>query len=284
MENVVNLSFITNLDCDLPSYYFNIVARNPLWSFTLTGPFGYKTPHDLEAFKVLIEVVFEEKGLPTIEVPEFIAIGAGGAVSQFLFAIDRFARAFPKLIKLPKRIKVYDPDKVEWTNLLRLPYQEYTKNPLGKYKVEVLKESLPVLGDILEVSTDKLETFDKNALYIGAPDIETRKKLADMGAKFVMMGHHTDEILFDPNFLDDFSDSDTAFETYGKIHLGFFGYGFAVGSIVFLSTFEPVMITKKSTKSQNDLWDYEKIEEMSMKVGSEKVQLPMVAYDYNYLF
>ena len=285
LEGVLdNIHFICNLDQDLPAYYFSTHMKNPLWSFTLTGPFGIKTPHDLEAFKVLMEILFDNN-LPTIEVPEFVAIGAGGAISQFLFAIDRYARAFPGKVKLPKRIKVYDPDKVEWTNLLRLPYQEYTKNPLGKYKVEVLKESLPVLGEILDISTNKLKSFNKKTLYIGAPDLQTRQKLADIGAKFIMIGHHTDEVVFDPTYIDNFDGQDLSFETYGKIHLGFFGYGFAVASIMGLVNFgEKVVVAKDSRKVSDDEWDYETIDNLYVVIGEyEKQMLPTVAYDYNYL-
>lgn len=208
------------------AYFINpnmakIFKKNVLSIELMLNMLGY----DLKEVGELLKKVSNKK-------LSIMMVGLGGTMSNFVY----FATEIAKLTRLKnnifKNVIVYDNDKLEVSNLPRIPIDyispiflqnNYFLNKLSNNKVNMLF-NVDKLGDNVITQTQKLykrEDFGKNFNWvIGTPTIQTRTLISEVTNKFICPMHSNNElyIFIAPKVIG----SDLMFETYGRIKLSKF--------------------------------------------------------------
>lgn len=208
------------------AYFINpnmakIFKKNVLSIELMLNMLGY----DLKEIGELLKKVSNKK-------LSIMMVGLGGTMSNFVY----FATELAKLARLKnnifKNVVVYENDKLEVSNLPRIPIDyispiflqnNYFLNKLSNNKVNMLF-NVDKLGDNVITQTKQLykrEDFGKNFNWvIGTPNIQTRTLISEVTNKFICPMHSNNElyIFIAPKVIG----SDLMFETYGRIRLSKF--------------------------------------------------------------
>ena len=159
---------------------------------------------------------------------DIVFIGYGGAVSNILGNLSLLSETF-NINPIFNSVSIFEKENWAFTNTLRLGKQVLHKS-FSKFVVDddesTAKKLLTVDNEIKLASTfemyykyleeeDVKEILEKNpdTLFIGAPNLETRRMLKRLGAHFIMVGHSGNSIRItkNPNV------HEGVVETYGTI-------------------------------------------------------------------
>ena len=178
---------------------------------------------------------------------EITVIGMGGYMANMLFMMDILYRVGVKIKhSISTKIFCYDHDSITADNLCRIliPVYKYANRSMPTAS----SFSTPILyiNKISQLSTLHMDIGafsyrfiptrlplerNKVALFIGSPDLKTRKEIFDAGLNFIFFGHHgyQTQMVFRP-----LPDSDMAVETYGQMDINAFYAGIYMTMLKFL--------------------------------------------------
>jgi len=145
---------------------------------------------------------------------DIVFIGYGGAVSNVLSNLSLLSETF-NISPIFNSITIFEKENWAFTNTLRLGKQIMHKS-FSKFIIDddmdTVKKILTIdnevkLSNVFEMQYKYLEENDvkeilkKNpdTLFIGAPNLETRRMLRELGAHFIMVGHSGNNIRITKN-------------------------------------------------------------------------------------
>jgi hypothetical protein len=173
--------------------------------------------------KKLIDTIFGKK-------LKLCVVGYGGAMSNILYNFSIIAEQHRA--PLFEEIVAYEPEKWAFTNILRIGkpilHKGFSRfeNLTGDntvFKLKTIDVEERIVNDFLESRIEYLdqesakELRDQGYIFIGAPDLKTRKVLHEIGAQFLMIGHANDQIRITKNPV---LGNGLVQETYGSIDIG----------------------------------------------------------------
>jgi hypothetical protein len=188
-------------------------------------------------------------------------IGIGGYMANMLFMMDLLYRVGTKVKYRPiTQIRCYDGDTITADNICRILI------PVYKYTSKGMSMASYFLSDMSSCSTEMMylpKILQANALempittrghycaptslpvgtnntnlFIGSPDLKTRRELFDIGFNFIFFGHHgyQTQMVYRP-----LPDSDMAVETYGRMDINAFYAGIYMTLLKFLEIEHPIL-------------------------------------------
>jgi hypothetical protein len=99
------------------------------------------------------------------------------------------------------------------------------------YSTVVFSPHFMMYQNTERVTEDTVMDFGEDTLFIGSPDLETRKMLHDVGSEFFFFGHHSNETEV---FYRPMPEMDLGVETYGMVDIGEFWAGIYASFMDFL--------------------------------------------------
>jgi len=153
-----------------------------------------------------------------------VMIGFGGGGINFWYWLERILN-HTLVFNVFESIVIYDNDDFDLTNLPRIPYDLRTKDLTTLKKVLLAKETQVQITNNLLIMDQKFaeEKISQNdseqTIYIGGPDIKTRKILSESNEIFLSVTHGDNELGI---YLNPLQDSSLQVESYGTIELNYF--------------------------------------------------------------
>lgn len=194
-----------------------------------------------------------------------VSIGYGGISINLIHFLSLFAH-YCNVPNLFKQLIIYEEDDITLMNILRV-YKDTTKIPCDveiqnklqgfteynlapKDEVHLIDYRLDteILGEIKKHAAKK-ENLDKNIIYFGACDFETRKELETL--PFYFTGHGGNEVSI---IVRPVVDSELTMETYGTIDLNVFFLNVLRLSYQFL--IELANDTQSKVPNDTVIWEY----------------------------
>jgi hypothetical protein len=152
---------------------------------------------------------------------DIVFIGFGGTGINTAVWLKRMSE-MTSVIKIFKNITVADPDRIDYSNTLRLPID--LRSVVGRPDQLNFKALLaPHL--LKRLSTNLIDTYEwslnsfsagPSTIYYGAPDLETRDRLYHSNSPFISATHSGNSAYM---HINPKMDTDITIETYGLISL-----------------------------------------------------------------
>lgn len=224
-----------------------------------------------------------------------VYVGAGGSVINFLSWRMKFMSFYTnRKIKLNShRIYIYDDDTLALSNLPRLPIDITSSMYKHLHKYESMEQDVVPVSKIYKadiayivsyfggdnnvqpiterVTQDVVDEFMiENTLYIGAPDLRTRRMISSNsrpGLNFISITHSGDKARISANTE---IDNELMIETYGKIDLNRF-----FANQIFMSYKLMEAIGNKYKESSGNNIDFGKEEEIFIGKSDELIEKPI---------
>jgi hypothetical protein len=184
-----------------------------------------------------------------------------------------------------QNISIFDNDKFDVSNLLRIPFYPDNPNTTSIHKISnIPKRYLNLLSKrIPNIRWDRFveQNIDRNIrtrkIYYGAPDLETRNLfIGTENVKFYTGTHkgHKVSLKYKPSV-----DDEMAIEGYGKINLGAFFINHIMLTIKFLEE-----LTTEQTRENGEIifehdfeTEYMDLNDTPYKAGTKKIFLPYLS-------
>ena len=214
-------------------------------------------------------------------------VGFGGSNTNFLHWIYEMA-AWTKQPNIFHRIFVVEPERFEVSNMLRVPFQPKFKyiDSSDPLKATMIPKRFNYITDNLlnhleRVDSSLINNYKRNnheTIYYGAPDMETRRFLANSPETFISCTHQDSRFALRKNPR---IESDAIIETYGQINLSMFFMGHLYMTIKFLeylgNTHESIIYEEPQPEEEiyafDFLTEFEEQMQKGFKSGSKKLHM-----------
>lgn len=214
----------------------------------------------------------------------FIILGVGGTMGNFLYWLDCFQEYFD-MSYIFKKITVFENDMIEYHNIFRIPIlvPVIGRQKEGSHNKAVLAATKcrNIALDFQVNTTNFVYNYDYirlrgSSIFVGTPDINTRKNLERFNLKFFCPTHqnNTIKIMESP-----VTEGDLHYESYGSIDLNKFLLNMFNMSVNLIYA---IADNAKSPAEKNKLLFQQSFEEIPFIENSKKSKiLKNIAYAIN---
>jgi hypothetical protein len=227
-----------------------------------------------------------------------IIVGSGGSMMNFMHWASEACK-WTSVASIFNKVVVYEDDELDFTNLLRIPFipkisqqNMYNGNIL---KIDGIAGRFEILssGNIAQGSyfsyynqrlteqnvNDIVDARASNKIFIGAPDMETRKMLSEHEDAVFIAYTQQDasfSIVINPTI-----DNDMIMENYGKIELNQFFMNQIVQAMRFLEYLADEYSYYEALEKVNETIIHHSVDLYSLKLNGRKLSVEGLAITLN---